>query len=449
MKDRLFWKKLCALVLPIALQQLMLAVVSASDAVMLNLISQDRMSAVSLATQVSFIQSLFLAAMTIGLSILAAQYWGCGDVGTVERCFAYVLRVTLPLSLGFALLAALAPRHLMGLLTNEPALIDGGSEYLRLVAPSYLFTGISQIYLCILKNSGRARTASVISAVCMAGDMLLNLLLIPGLFGLPRMEIAGAAVSTSVSRGIELVWCMAVTAASGGVRLRPQLLLRTDRTLRRRFWHHTTPVLGNELVWGTGFAMASVIMGHLGSDAVAANSIADVVKNLAACLCLGLGSGGGILLGNVLGAGQLELAKRYGRKLCVLSVVVGAVSGAVLLGCSPLILSATQLSDAAAQLLRQMLIVCAVYLLGTSVNVTVISGIFCAGGDSRFGFWCDTVVMWGIKVPLGLLAAFVWKWPVITVYILLCLDEFLKLPAVWHHYKKYNWVRNLTDKEEQ
>ncbi len=445
--DGVFHRKLVSLVIPIALQQLMLAVVSASDAVMLNLISQNKMSAVSLATQITFVENLFLAAMTIGLSMLAAQYWGKNDRAAVEKIFAYVMKVTAGVSFVFFIAAQHFPGFLMGLLTNEPALQADGAEYLRLAAPSYLLTGISQIYLCALKNSGRARKASLISSACMVLDMLMNMVLIPGLLGLPRLEIAGAAVSTSAARAVEVLWCVAETSRKDRVRLRLENILHTDRLLRRDFWKYTTPVLGNEIVWGVGFTMFSVMMGHLGSDAVAANSIASIVKNLACCLCLGIGGGGGILIGNELGAGRLETARAYGGRLCVISVLSGALSGLVLLASSPLVLAAANLSSTAEGYLKWMLVICSYYMVGKSVNSTTIAGIFCAGGDSKFGFWCDTVVMWCITVPLGAAAAFVLKLPVPAVYFIVSLDELLKLPAVYIHYKKYKWVKDLTNKE--
>ncbi len=445
--DKDFNKKLFSLVVPITLQQLMLAVVSASDAVMLGLLSQDKMSAVSLATQITFVENLFLAAMTIGLSMLASQYWGKKDKAAVEWIFAYVMKITVAAAFVFFVMAQFFPAFLMRLLTNEPILIRGGAEYLRLVAPSYLFTGIAQIYLCALKNSGRAKKASIISSVCMLCDMCMNIVLILGLLGFPRLEIAGAAVSTSIASTAQALWCVMESLKKERIKLRLDNILHTDKILRRAFWKYTAPVLGNELVWGVGFTMFSVIMGHLGSDAVAANSVANIVKNLVCCLCLGLGSGGGIIVGNELGAGNLDKAKVYGGRLCIISVIGGAISGLVLLAVSPLVLSFANLSDTAGEYLKWMLVVCSYYMIGKSVNSTTIAGIFCAGGDSKFGFACDTVVMWCIIVPIGMICAFVLKLPVVAVYFILNLDEILKLPAVYVNYKKYKWVCDLTNKE--
>lgn len=445
-KTNVFVKKLLTLVMPIAFQQFMLALVSASDAIMLGVLTQDALSAVSLASQITFVENLFLAAMTIGLSMLAAQYWGKKDKAAVERIFAYVMKLTTAIAFVFFISASCFPRGLMRIFTDEQPLIDGGAVYLRTVSLSFLLTGISQLYLCALKNCGKAGKSSIISSTSVAVNLVLNAVLIFGLFGIPRMEIAGAALATVLSRVIEVIWCILETAKKDSVKLRLHNIIHDDKLLRRDFWKYMSPVLGNEIVWGVGFTMYSVIMGHLGSDAVAANSIANIAKNLIACFCLGVASGGGIMVGNELGAGNLETAKEYGGKLCKIAIVSGCISGAVLLASSLVIINIAKLSETATEYLKIMFVVCAFNMIGYSVNCTTISGIFCSGGDSKFGLCCDSVVMWCITVPLGLISAFLLKLPVVWVFLIVNLDELLKLPTVYRHYKKYNWVKDLTVK---
>ena len=443
-KNSEFYSKLFSLVLPIAFQQFMLAAVNASDALMLGLLDQDSLSAVSLAGQVQFVFNLFLAAMTIGASMLAAQYWGKGDRDAVERILALVLKITTPVSLAVFLAAQLCPGLLMRIFTRDEVLIAGGVRYLQVVGLSYLMTGISQIFLCILKNSGQAMKSTVISSFSVVLNIFLNAVFIFGFWIFPEMGIAGAALATVIAKAAELLWLFAESCREGRIQLRMRYVIHTDPLLRKDFWKYTTPVLANEMVWGCGFTMYSVIMGHLGSDAVAANSIANIVKNLIACFCSGIGNGGGILVGNELGQGNLEKARSYGGRLCRISIVSGIISGLVLLALSPLILSVSNLSDVSAGYLRGMLLICSYYMIGRAVNATTIAGIFCAGGDSRFGLLCDTIVMWVIAVPLGLISAFVLNLPVLAVYFVISLDEMVKLPAVYRHYKKYAWVKDLT-----
>ena len=447
-EDSAFSKKLITLVLPIAFQQFMLALVSASDALMLGMLRQDALSAVSLAGQLTFVENLFFAAMTIGLSMLAAQYWGKGDNASVEKIFAYVMKITALVSFLFFIACLFFPNALMSIFTNDSSLIDAGAIYLRTVSLSFFLTGISQIFLCTLKNTGKASKSSLISCVSVIVNIVLNAVFIFGLFGFPKLEIKGAALATVIARVIEVIWCVAETAKKNSVKLRMSYIIHGSNLLRRNFWKYTAPVLGNEIVWGIGFTMYSVIMGHLGTDAVAANSVANIVKNLVACFCLGLGSGSGIIVGNELGAGNLEKAKAYGQWLCKLSIICGVASGLFLLAVSPLIISVTDLSETASGYLKQMLVICSYYMIGKSVNGTTIAGIFCAGGDSKFGFVCDTITMWCVTVPLGFIAAFVLKASVIAVYFIISLDEIVKLPAVYRHYKKYKWVKDLTAKTE-
>ena len=448
MDRREFRRKLTSLILPITFQQFMLAVVSASDALMVGVIGQELLSAVSLASQITFVYNLFLMAMTIGTSMFAAQYWGKGDKDAVERILGIVLRSSMSVSFVFFFAATFLPGLLMRIFTTDPQLIHYGVQYLQIVGVTYLLCGISQVYLCIMKNSGLASMSMLISSAAALLNIILNAVLIYGLFGAPRMEAGGAAAATAIARGVELLWVLAELTKKGRIKIRFAYIRRPDQGLRKDFWHYTLPVLGNELVWGGGFTMYSVIMGHLGTDAVAANSIANIAKNLIASLAGGIGNGGSIMVGNELGAGRLETAKAYGRKLCHIAVVSGILSGIFLLLLSPLVLEITDLSPQAEEYLRWMLAMCAVYMVGKYVNGTTIAGIFCAGGDSRFGFLCDAVTLWCFTVPVGLLAAFVFKWPVLAVYFIVNSDEIVKLPAVYRHYRKYKWLKDLTVREE-
>lgn len=438
-------KKLLVLVLPMALQNLMASLVSASDALMLGFLNQSSLSAVSLAGQVQFVLSLFLGAFTIGESVLAAQYWGKGEKHRLEEILGIVLRFSILVSFLFTVAALCAPDLLMRIFTNDEELIRLGASYLRITSFSYFFMGISQIYLCIMKNTGRALLSTLYSSSSVILNIIINAILIFGLLGFPKLGIAGAAIATSISRGVELALILFENVRQKEIRIRMRHILRPPSWLQKDYIHYTWPSLANQVIWGCGFTMTSVIMGHLGTDAVAANSIAQIAKNLAACLCLGIGTGAGIIIGNELGQGNLAQAKKTGNKLCIISLITGASSCVILFACIPVIQGfAGTLSPQAQDYLRFMLFVCAYYLIGKSFSATVIGGIFSAGGDTRFGLICDTINMWAIIVPVGCIAAFVLHLPVPVVYFLLNLDEFTKMPLEIWYYRKYRWVKNIT-----
>lgn len=445
-EKRIFYRKLWGLVFPIAIQNLMTALVSASDAFMLGFVSQTSLSAVSLATQIQFVHNLFMLALTIGATTLAAQYWGKGDTDSVEEILAIVLKISMAVSVVFFIAAMFFSGFLMRIFTNDIRLIQAGIPYLRIVSVSYLFMGFSQIYLCIMKNSGRTAKSTIYGSVAVVINIGFNVIFIFGLAGFPAMGIAGAALATTVSRALELLLTIYENMHRSLVCVRLKYIRNSSKKLKKDFWHYTTPVLGNELVWGCGFTMFSVIMGHLGSDAVAANSVANILKNIIACVCNGIGIGAGIIVGNELGKGEMERATEYGNRLFNLAVFAGAVSGLILLAVSPVLRIFTgSLSAQAHSYLKNMMYICTYYMIGKSVNATVIAGVFCAGGDTKFGLKCDAVTMWVILIPIGMITAFVLKLPIMVVYFIISMDEIIKLPAVYRHYKKYNWVRNLTE----
>lgn len=443
-KDNELAQQMLHLVVPIAIQQFMLALVSATDALMLGFVDQTSLSAVSLAGQIQFVLNLFVAGIAAGCGIMIAQYWGKKDTSSIEKVMPVALYTNLLSGGIFTVLALMIPSGLMRIFTNDSLLIANGASYLRAVALSYVCCGISQIYLILLKNTGHAALSSKISSSAVIINIILNAILIFGLFGAPRLGIVGAAYATVAARLVELVWAYFAVRHAHNVAIRWSGILHTSKVLTKDFWYYTTPALGAALVWGIAFVLYSVILGHMGSDAVAANSIASIVKSMVQCVIRGVSAGAGILVGNLLGANELEKAKNYGGRITRIAILIGVVTGTILIILSPFVSHVAPMSDTARGYLQFMMVVLGFNLMGQSVNTTVLDGIFCAGGDAKFDMIGNLGAMWCFSVPLGFITAFVFHAPVWLVYIIISLDEIVKLPAVYKHYKKYVWVRNIT-----
>ena len=206
-RDTVFYKKLFELMIPIMLQNLMLALVAVADAFMLGGVDQNYMSAVSLATQIQFIQNMFLTAATASLGILGAQYWGKGDLKTLDDIFCMALRLCGLVSVVFFAACMFIPKYLMILFTNESVLIGYGVDYLRIAAFSYLLTGISQCYLVIMKTSEHAKTTAIISSFTVCINILLNAVFIYGWFGIAPMGVKGATLATAVCPAVTMSIC--------------------------------------------------------------------------------------------------------------------------------------------------------------------------------------------------------------------------------------------------
>lgn len=441
-RKRSLRKEIVRLALPIALQQFMTALVGACDAIMLGKLSQDAMSAVSLATQVTFVFNLFMFAFMAGENMFVAQYYGKGDYTGISQVFSLVTKICGCIAVVFLAGTLFFSEQLMRILTNEETLIVLGSEYLRVIGISYVFSGIAQTFLAIMKNCGAVNMSTLINGVMVILNIALNAVFIFGLSGFPKMGIKGAALATVLATVVQFLWSVGYVLCR--IRAVKFSLRSCEKKLFGRFWQKTVPLLINNLAWGIGFSMYSVIMGHLGTDAVAANGIANISKNLVVCFCLGLGNAGSIIVGNRLGADRLQEAKEVGETLTKTAIIAGIVSGLVLIALSPFITKMVDLTPTARGYLQKMLLISSYYIAGKSVNCMTIGGIFAAGGDSKFGMLCDSVTLWCITVPLGCICAFILKLPVMVVYFVLNLDEIIKLPVVYKHYKKYKWIKNLT-----
>lgn len=444
--EKTFYERIFKLVLPIIIQNLLSSAVSSADVIMLNYVGQSAISAVSLASQYANVLFMVFYGLGTGATILCAQYHGKGDRNAIQVVEGIALRFSMIISIIFSVIAMLAPRAMMQVFTNDAELITIGASYLRFMSVSYLCWGITEVYLAVMRSIGRVAVSTVLNVLAFSLNVILNAVFIFGLFGAPQLGAAGVAIATSLSRLIELVGCFIVSYFSHDVKLDLRFLFVRNKLLFSDFVKLSLPALGNDIAWSVAFSMYSVIIGHLGTDAVAANSFVVVVRNFGTVLCFGMASAGGILIGNVIGENKLEEARQDAGKVMKLTIIAGAIGGLIVLGAMPIVqkYASSSLSTQAMYYLKYMLLINAYYIMGIAVNTTLIAGVFRAGGDSRFGLICDTITMWCYAVPLGFLAAFVFKLPVMWVYFLLCTDEFVKWPWVIRHYRSGKWLNNIT-----
>ena len=445
MENRSEYRQIARLTGPIVLQNLLSAAVSAADVVMLNFVGQAHISAVSLAAQYASVLACVYYGLGTGATMLCAQYYGKGDLKAVDVVQGIALRFSLIVSTAFMLAALLMPRGMMRLFTPDGELIAIGASYLRLISVSYLFWGISEIYLSVLRSVGRVGLSTALQTAAFTLNLALNAVFIFGLFGAPKLGAAGVALATSISRGVQLALAAIVSARSEDVKLRPSSLFVQNKLLFHDFVRMALPALANDVSWGLAFSMYSVIIGQfLGTDMVAANSFVSQVRNFGTVIAFGLANAGGILLGQLIGNNRMAEAERMAKKVLWLTVASALLGGLFVLLSMPFVLRFADLTETGKGYLRGMLWINTYYIMGQSVNTTLIAGVFRAGGDSRFGMICDTIDMWCYAVPLGFFAAAVLKLPPMWVYFLLCTDEFVKWPWVFRRYRSRKWLRNIT-----
>lgn len=442
--DKQFNKELLTLAVPFALQHLLGSLVGASDALMLGRLTQESISAVSLANQVSFVMSLFIFAITGGIGILVAQYYGKKDYDTVKKLLSMAIRYVLIISLIFFSLTFFIPARIMSIFTDAPELIKIGASYLRIVSFSYVFSAITSCYLMLMKIDGRAKISVYISAVTVVVDMVADYFLIYGIGKVPKLGANGSAYSTIVVEVIAFVWC--VLASYKKDRIHPDIKSMTyfSKLLEKDMLKVSIPMLGSCLSWGLSISAHSSIMGHLGMDATAAFSVTNVATSLIECLSQGLSAGAGVMLGALLGRNELQKAKEYGLNFWRVAIINGFLNGLLLLIVGPLVYMFYVLEPLAKHYLILMIGYNILYMFAYSFNTMFTVGVFPAGGDANYDTISVFFATWCFALPLTLIGWKILKWPVMAIYMVMCCDEIVKVPFIIPRYKKYIWLKNLT-----
>lgn len=445
MEKKQFYRRVFTLVVPMALQNLINVGVTATDVLMLGKVSEQVLSGCSLGGQVFFIFNLFLFGISSGVSVLTAQYWGKRDTVSIEKLMGIVMRLALFVGLIFMFGSFCFPESLMRIFTNEPEVIAEGVRYLRIVAFTYPMVALSTTYLNLIRSIERVLVSTVVYGCSLLLNFVVNAVLIFGLFGAPKLGIVGAAVGTLCARLLELVMMLVYAYfRNRTVRLRFAYFLHQDRLLMKDFFHYSGPVVVNEFMWGAGYSAMAAIVGHLGSSAVAANSVAHVMRQLATVIVFGIGNATAILLGKTIGEGKPEEAKIFAGRLMRLAIAFGMIGGALIFAIRPLIIKGFGFTGLTADYMHSFLFMMSYYVVAQSATCTCIVGVLRAGGDTKFGMFIDAGVLWGCSIFLGALAAFVWKLPVKTVYFILMSDELVKIPFCYFRYKQKKWLKNVT-----
>ena len=443
-KSRQFWLTLLTLVIPIAIQNFFSTAVNSVDILMIGCVGQNELSAVSLANQFAFLIFGVLFGLNSGITILAAQYWGKGDTDSIQIVTGIAAKIITVITLLVMAACLTIPQLMMKIYTADSVLIDLGSQYLRVAAFSYIFWGISNSYESMLRSVERAMMSTVITTTALFINVALNAVFIFGLFGAPKLGVVGVALATAISRFMEFLFCVLDAVRGKLFTFKPALFLGHHSLLFKDFIKYAMPALINDGVWTVAFSTYSIIMGHLSTDVVAANSVATTVRDIFTVIAYALSSGAAVMVGIEIGKGKLDEARDEADLFCWITLAVSIVTGLILFAARPLVIGFFTLTETAAGYLNIMLMISSYYIIGQIMNTLVIAGLLRAGGNTRWGMICDTIDMWLVSVPLGFFSAFVLRLPPMWVYFILCMDEFWKIPFVFRYYKSYKWLRNIT-----
>ena len=440
-----FYQKVFALVIPMALQNLINVGVSATDVLMLGKVGEKALSGCSLGGQVFWILSLFLFGAASGGSVLVAQYWGKKETEAIEKVMAISILFTEIVAILFMLASLIFPEQIMSVYTKDPEVARQGVRYMRVLAFTYPIAAYTMTYLNLLKSIEKVVISTVVYASSLLLNIVVNAILIFGLFGAPKLGVVGAAIGTLSARCMEMLVVLFYSKfRCKEVKVHLSMILKPDKILTKDFFYYAYPVILNEVLWGVGYSANTAIMGRLGSSATAANSVAQVIRQLSMVVGFGVSNATAIMIGKAIGEKRKDVAESYAKKLVRLSFVCGIAGSILVLAIRPLIVTILGFTGQTAMYLMNFLLVMSYYVIGQALNSTFVVGIFRSGGDTRFGMILDMTTMWCCSILLGALAAFVFKLPVTVVYIILLSDEIIKLPFCFMRYRQKKWLKDVT-----
>lgn len=440
-----FLKTMFALTIPMAIQNLINVGVVSTDVIMLGKLNEISLSAASLASQIQFILTLLLFGVGSGATVLTAQYWGKKDLKSIEKIMGIGIKLSFLLSFFFFSLSFFFPRYAMRIFTNDKLVIEEGIKYLRIVSFSYLTSSISIVYLVMMRSVEKVMISTIIYAISLIVNFIINYLLIFGNFGFPKLGIQGAAIGTLIAKMIELIVVLYYNHKKNDlVKLKLKYILNEDLFLKRDFLKFATPTILNEVLWSAGVAASIAILGRMGTAIVAANSITGVVRQLAMVVGFGLANTTAIMVGKEIGSHNYKTAEIYARKLLYTTFIFSLIGSLLVFLISPFIMKNYAMTDEIREYLSFSLKILLYYILFQGINVTLIVGVFRAGGDTKYALYLDAVSLWGWSIIISAIAAFYLKLPPKIVYFLIMSDEIVKLPFGLWRYRTKKWLNNVT-----
>ena len=447
-KDRSFYKAYWSMTAVIAMQNLITFAVNLADNIMIGGYSQNALSGVALVNQVQFLLTMIVGGVSNGIAVLGAQYWGKKQVDPIRRVTSIGMVLGIAAGLLMMLVCFFFPKQVLSVLTNEQSVIEEGAKYLVIICFSYLLFAVTNVFLGALRSVETVRIGFVVTLTALVFNVVLNYGLIYGRLGMPELGVEGAAIATLVSRVVEfLVVVVYIFVFDKKIRWKISGLFHLDGVLFRDYIRVGLPLILSSSIWGLAMSTQTAILGRLGGDTIAANSIATTIFQVASVLCYGSATASSVVIGKTVGEGDISRVKAYSKTLQIIYLFIGAVSGAALWLSKDLILGMYSINAATYDLAVQFIGVLSITIVGSSYQVACLTGIVTGGGDTKFVLINDLIHQWLIVIPAAFLSAFVFHFPVVITFACLKSDQILKCFVALVKVNRFRWIRILTREE--
>lgn len=437
-------RSVLAISVPLALQSLLSLMVNLVDTIMVGRQGTVALAGVAQANQVFFIVALTIPGIAAGASVLVSQAWGKGDLERIHKVLAYAYRVALAFIIILMAFVLIFPKTVMRIYTPDPEAIESGASYLRIVAWSYIFYTITNITTGVLRSVRTVKICLYGSIVSVALNVIGNYMFIEGNWGCPAMGVAGAALATLIARIAEfLVIIIYVYWKEDKIHIRIHKMLKLDKSLAKVFFSTSIPVICNEMFWAFGVSAQAIVLGRLGSEVVAANSVGSSVTQLASVICQGVSAAACVMVGNNIGAEKYDIIPVLKKFFQRMAFTLGLIASVLILILIPFVPAIYHVEASTYEYCKQLLYVNIFIVPCMQLQGCNMMGLLRGGGDVKFQMANDLIFLWGLTVPLGFIMAFLVKAPVIVVYACLKCDQVIKVFTSEWRLRSGKWIHNM------
>jgi putative MATE family efflux protein len=455
-QDKSFLKKTFAITVPIALQNILNSMLNLVDTLMIGQLGESSVAAVGLANKVFFVFSLLMFGICSGSGVLASQYFGKREMLNIRR----VLRMSLLIGVGgsflFLIPGIFFPKFVMSIFTPQEGTIAIGASYLAVIAISYPLTAVTNSYVAILRSMNYVKLPVLITLLAICVNVTLNYVLIFGKFGFPEMGVAGAALATVIARVVEFSTLLLVVrmhkAGDDGIgdfihtkydKIKENGVAFLNHAFVNKYFLTAAPVIANEFMWGLGVTMYSLVYGRMGDAATAAITITGTVEQVALVFFFGICNAAAVVLGNELGADQLEKAEEHAKNYMILLFILTLFGATITIVSREWVISIFAVSDVVANYIRLCITVFALYMPVRMINTLLIVAILRSGGDTKAALFLDVSGVWLIGIPMAVLGGLVFHFPIYIVYAMIMIEEVYKVILGFIRYKQKKWLKNI------
>lgn len=441
-RDRSFYRSFFKLTLIIGLQNAITIAVNLSDNLILGGYSEIALSASSLANQIQFIATFLMIGCSQSVIIMASRFWGENELHPIRKVAGVGMAISLCISVLMWLAALCSSTWLLSAMTNDATVIQEGAKFLTIVSFSYVFFAVTNVLLATLRSMEIVKIGLIVSLCTLVINVTLNYGLVYGYGGLPKLGLEGSATATLISRIVEcFIVIIYVLKHNQALRLQLHDFFKLDRLILKQYAKIALPILLSSLSWAGAMAVQTGILGHMGTSAIAANSVATTIFQFVTVISYASATSSAIIMGKTVGEGLFQKIKAYSKTLQVLYILIGVLTGIILFVAKDHVLFLYSISDEAKDLAAAFMTILSITVIGTSYQMPALSGIIQSGGDTTFVMYNDFIFMWLLILPASLLGAFMFNFSPVIIFIVLKSDQILKCFVALVKVNRYKWIK--------